>query len=152
MLPIRAIGDRMLTLDSLAAEIWGDTGDVRFIADWRALAEAREIPAGDEIVRQLHPADAVHILRSGEVNYGLALEGSRESLTIGTDSRPGLPLGWSAMVAPNRYATSAQAITDCALFAWPIAALQALFDRRLVRKKLPAVGKTIRRNIQNRHY
>lgn len=119
----------MLTLDALAAAIWGDTGDVGFITDWRALAESCAQPAGQDIVRQLHPAGAVYILRSGDVRYGLMLEGSRESLTMGSDNRPGLPLGWSAMVAPNRYATSAQAITDCEMFAWPIAALQALFER-----------------------
>ncbi len=130
MLPAgRRAGRPVSDLDTLAGAIWQGRASAALLNGWRRLAVAETAPPGTRIVRQLHPADSICLLVDGEVRHSLDLAGSREAIDIGSVHQNGFPLGWSGLVIPHRYATSAQAVTTCRLYRFPIAGLEALFGR-----------------------
>jgi CRP-like cAMP-binding protein/1-acyl-sn-glycerol-3-phosphate acyltransferase len=116
----------VLTLERLVTAIWPEPLPAGFVDRWLELADSIQVEGGTRFLNQLHPGEEFFILAQGEIAYSLILAGSRESLILGRDAQPGLPLGWSALVAPHRYATSAHAVTDCQLYRWPIAPLADL--------------------------
>ncbi len=118
----------MAHLDTLANLIWS-AAPRAFVADWRKRAQPVTLAANQMITRQYHPAADFYFLLDGEVEHTIQLQGRDEHFKVGDLSLRYFPLGWSGFSLPQRYATSARAITDCQLLRWSSEDLQHLFSR-----------------------
>lgn len=83
---------------------------------------------GAELVQQYHRADYFYLLLKGQVEFDISLESTGQSLEVGTASQVWTPIGWSALRAPQRYATTVRATTYSEFLRFPVAKLQELFQ------------------------
>jgi CRP-like cAMP-binding protein/1-acyl-sn-glycerol-3-phosphate acyltransferase len=97
-------------------------------ADLDALAEhavMRSVPAGDVILRENEPAEALYMIVTGKVSLSFEqLGASAETETTSTHTllrtltEPGRVIGWSALVEPYHYRDTATAIEDTHLLVF----------------------------------
>lgn len=100
-------------------------GDARRILD---LADLVGEQPGAELVAQYHRGDYFYLLLKGQVEFSISLESTGQSLEVGTASQVWTPIGWSALRAPQRYATTVRATTYSEFLRFPVARLQAFFE------------------------
>jgi CRP-like cAMP-binding protein/1-acyl-sn-glycerol-3-phosphate acyltransferase len=107
-----------------------------------AHAGLRSIAAGDVILRENDPAEALYMIVAGQVRLSFetpeALTGPRRSeehrILIRTLTEPGRVIGWSAMVEPYHYRDTATAIADTHLLVFE----RSWLERRA--EELPEFG------------
>lgn len=101
----------------------------RALAPWLKAATVREVVAGTTITHQFHRGAQVYVLLEGAVEHFIQLEQGRTALRVGTVQAACSPIGWSALMAPHRYATTCRARHDSRLLAWSMSEWQALCER-----------------------
>lgn len=88
--------------------------------------EAHEITLnkGDILTEQFAKADYFYILIKGEISLFLNVEEGMDELLVGKTSEPNTPIGWSGLISPNRYSTTARISSNKAkLLCWEFASL-----------------------------
>lgn len=96
----------------------------------RVLARSKTMAAASgQVLFQLgEPATQVFLIKSGVVALSLPLQiQSAERNVSVREQGPGETVGWSALVAPERYTLSARAVTDSELLTLTSAQLRELF-------------------------
>lgn len=80
-----------------------------------ALAEEVSVKSGEFIFREGEKADKLHFLINGSVALRVRLTSRPESITVSFVSSPYQSFGWSGIVAPNHYTSSAECDEDSTL-------------------------------------
>lgn len=91
--------------------------------------EAHEINLnqGDILTEQFAKADYFYILLEGEISLFLNVEEGMDELEVGRANQPYTPIGWSGLISPNRYSTTARISSSKAkLLCWEFSALAEL--------------------------
>lgn len=79
------------------------------------LAEEVSVKSGEFIFREGEKADKLHFLINGSVALRVRLTSRPESITVSFVSSPYQSFGWSGIVAPNHYTSSAECDEDSTL-------------------------------------
>lgn len=116
-----------------------ETLDPRHLEHLAAHSSIEAIPEGRTIFEQDDPVRACYMLVAGRVRLSFdpapADSASRgmvkcREITLREIDRPGHLLGWSGMVSPFRYRTTATALTDCQLVMFERPMLEAYLESR----------------------
>lgn len=83
--------------------------------DIAALSEEISIKKGEIIFREGEKADKLHFLINGSVALRVKLTSRPESVTVSFVSSPHQSFGWSGIVAPHHYTSSAECEEDSTL-------------------------------------
>lgn len=92
-----------------------------------------QLNQGDILTEQFAKADYFYFLIEGEISFLLNVEEGHEELQVGKTSEPFTPIGWSGLISPNRYATTAKVSSKSAkLLCWEFESLaEKLQDNHL---------------------
>jgi CRP-like cAMP-binding protein len=106
-------------------------------------AIAREVPVkqGEFIFREGEKADKLHFLLHGSVALRVKLTSRPESVTVSFISTPFQSFGWSGVVAPHHYTSSAECEEDSNLLIIPA---QPFID---ILEQNPEYGFTVMKRI-----
>jgi CRP-like cAMP-binding protein len=106
-------------------------------------AIAREVPVkqGEFIFREGEKADKLHFLLHGSVALRVKLTSRPESVTVSFISTPYQSFGWSGVVAPHHYTSSAECEEDSNLLIIPA---QPFID---ILEQNPEYGFTVMKRI-----
>ena len=80
-----------------------------------AISKEHDYKQGDFIFREGEKADKLHFLLNGSVALRVKLTSRPESITVSFVSSPYQSFGWSGIVAPNHYTSSAECDEDSKL-------------------------------------
>ena len=93
-----------------------------------ALAEEVSVKQGEFIFREGEKADKLHFLLNGSVALRVKLTSRPESVTVSFVSMPYQSFGWSGIVAPNHYTSSAECDEDSNLLIIPAVPFMKLLE------------------------
>lgn len=83
------------------------------------ISDEVEVKQGEFVFREGEKADKLHFLLNGSVALRVKLTSRPESLTVSFVSTPYQSFGWSGIVAPNHYTSSAECDEDSKLLITP---------------------------------
>ncbi|MBI5942989.1 MAG: cyclic nucleotide-binding domain-containing protein [Chloroflexi bacterium] len=89
------------------------------LKDISAIAEEVSANKGEFIFREGEKADKLHFLIKGSIALRVKLTSRPESITVSFVSSPYQSFGWSGIVAPNHYTSSAECDEDSNLIIIP---------------------------------
>lgn len=89
------------------------------LKDISDIAEEASVKKGEFIFREGEKADKLHFLINGSVALRVKLTSRPESITVSFVSSPYQSFGWSGIVAPNHYTSSAECDEDSNLIIIP---------------------------------
>ncbi len=98
------------------------------LAEIAALSEEVSVKQGEFIFREGEKADKLHFLLNGSVALRVKLTSRPESVTVSFVSMPYQSFGWSGIVAPNHYTSSAECDEDSNLLIIPAASFMKLLE------------------------
>jgi CRP-like cAMP-binding protein len=82
------------------------------LKDIAAIAEEVSVKNGEFVFREGEKADKLHFLINGSIALRVKLTSRPESITVSFVSSPYQSFGWSGIVAPNHYTSSAECDED----------------------------------------
>jgi CRP-like cAMP-binding protein len=94
-----------------------------------AMSEETSVKKGDFIFREGEKADKLHFLIHGSVALRVKLTSRPESVTVSFVSSPYQSFGWSGIVAPHHYTSSAECEEDSTLMTISAAPLINLLEQ-----------------------
>ena len=83
------------------------------------ISEEVSVKQGEFVFREGEKADKLHFLMNGSVALRVKLTSKPESITVSFVSMPYQSFGWSGIVAPNHYTSSAECDEDSNLLIIP---------------------------------
>lgn len=98
------------------------------LAEIAALSEEVSVKQGEFIFREGEKADKLHFLLNGSVALRVKLTSRPESVTVSFVSMPYQSFGWSGIVAPNHYTSSAECDEDSNLLIIPAVPFMKLLE------------------------
>ena len=84
-----------------------------------AISDEVSVKQGEFVFREGEKADKLHFLMNGSVALRVKLTSKPESITVSFVSMPYQSFGWSGIVAPNHYTSSAECDEDSNLLIIP---------------------------------
>ncbi|MBL0344650.1 cyclic nucleotide-binding domain-containing protein [Candidatus Villigracilis affinis] len=93
------------------------------------ISDEVEMKQGDFVFREGEKADKLHFLLNGSVALRVKLTSRPESLTVSFVSTPYQSFGWSGIVAPNHYTSSAECDEDSKLLITPAQPFLKLLEK-----------------------
>ncbi len=106
-----------------------------------AISEEIAMKKGEMIFREGEKADKLHFLINGSVALRVKLTSRPESITVSFVSSPYQSFGWSGVVPPYHYTSSAECEEDSTLMVVSAAPFMALLEKN------PEAGFKIMRRI-----
>ena len=94
-----------------------------------ALSEEISLKKGEIIFREGEKADKLHFLINGSVALRVKLTSRPESITVSFVSSPYQSFGWSGIVAPHHYTSSAECEEDSTLMLISAAPFMKLLEQ-----------------------
>jgi len=117
-------------------------GTERHLLDWLAhQAVLKTFARNDELFRQDDIAENLYLLVDGRVGLSYCDDGGRRCVFLRALEGIGDAIGWSSMVDPRRYRTSARALELTNVVALPSDTLERIFDQE------PVFGVQIMRHV-----
>ena len=98
------------------------------LAQIAAISEEASVKQGEFIFREGEKADKLHFLLNGSVALRVKLTSRPESVTVSFVSMPYQSFGWSGIVAPNHYTSSAECDEDSNLLIIPAIPFMKLLE------------------------
>ena len=92
------------------------------------ISDEVEMKQGDFVFREGEKADKLHFLLNGSVALRVKLTSRPESVTVSFVSMPYQSFGWSGIVAPNHYTSSAECDEDSNLLIIPAVPFMKLLE------------------------
>ena len=121
------------------------------LLDWLAhQAIIQTYPPNAELFKQHGIADHLYLLIDGRIGFSYCDQGGERCVFLRTLEGIGDPIGWSALVDPRRYRTSAFAIDLTHVVALPSQTLEKLYEQepelgvRILRRILHAISSRLR--------
>lgn len=99
------------------------------------------VKKGDFVFREGEKADKLHFLLNGSVALRVKLTSRPESVTVSFVSMPYQSFGWSGVVAPHHYTSSAECDEDSRLLILPAESFMNLLEQH------PEHGFTVMKRI-----
>ncbi len=118
----------MITTDALSRFDLFKGLSESLLAEIAALAEEVSVKQGEFIFREGEKADKLHFLLNGSVALRVKLTSRPESVTVSFVSMPYQSFGWSGIVAPNHYTSSAECDEDSNLLIIPAVPFMKLLE------------------------
>jgi len=94
-----------------------------------AICEEKAFQKGDFIFREGEKADKLHFLINGSIALRVKLTSRPESVTVSFVSSPYQSFGWSGVVAPYHYTSSAECDEDAQLLIIPAGSFMNLLEK-----------------------
>jgi CRP-like cAMP-binding protein len=98
------------------------------LAEIAAISEEAAMRKGETVFREGETADKLHFLVNGSVALRVKLTSRPESITVSYVSRPYQSFGWSGIVPPYHYTSSAECDEDSNLVIIPAAPFMKLLE------------------------
>jgi CRP-like cAMP-binding protein len=118
----------MITTDTLSRFDLFKGLSESLLAEIAALSEEVSLKQGEFIFREGEKADKLHFLLNGSVALRVKLTSRPESVTVSFVSMPYQSFGWSGIVAPNHYTSSAECDEDSNLLIIPARPFMKLLE------------------------
>ena len=118
----------MITTDALSRFDLFKGLSESLLAEIAALSEEVSVKQGEFIFREGGKADKLHFLLNGSVALRVKLTSRPESVTVSFVSMPYQSFGWSGIVAPNHYTSSAECDEDSNLLIIPAVPFMKLLE------------------------
>ena len=118
----------MITTDALSRFDLFKGLSKSLLAEIAALSEEVSVKQGEFIFREGEKADKLHFLLNGSVALRVKLTSRPESVTVSFVSMPYQSFGWSGIVAPNHYTSSAECDEDSNLLIIPAVPFMKLLE------------------------
>ncbi|HQV63221.1 MAG TPA: cyclic nucleotide-binding domain-containing protein [Anaerolineales bacterium] len=118
----------MITTDALSRFDLFKGLSESLLAEIAALSEEVSVKQGEFIFREGEKADKLHFLLNGSVALRVKLTSRPESVTVSFVSMPYQSFGWSGIVAPNHYTSSAECDEDSNLLIIPAVPFMKLLE------------------------
>ena len=118
----------MITTDALSRFDLFKGLSESLLAEIAALAQEVSVKQGEFIFREGEKADKLHFLLNGSVALRVKLTSRPESVTVSFVSMPYQSFGWSGIVAPNHYTSSAECDEDSNLLIIPAVPFMKLLE------------------------
>ena len=118
----------MITTDALSRFDLFNGLSESLLAEIAALSEEVSVKQGEFIFREGEKADKLHFLLNGSVALRVKLTSRPESVTVSFVSMPYQSFGWSGIVAPNHYTSSAECDEDSNLLIIPAVPFMKLLE------------------------
>lgn len=106
-----------------------------------AISNETAVKKGEFIFREGEKADKLHFLLKGSVALRVKLTSRPDSVTVSFVSTPFQSFGWSGVVAPHHYTSSAESDEDSTLLIIPAAPFMDLLEKH------PEHGFTVMKRI-----
>jgi CRP-like cAMP-binding protein len=98
------------------------------LKDIAAISEEVSVKNGEFVFHEGEKADKLHFLINGSIALRVKLTSRPESITVSFVSSPYQSFGWSGIVAPNHYTSSAECDEDSTLLIIPAAPFIKLLE------------------------
>lgn len=98
------------------------------LKDIAAISEEVSVKNGEFVFHEGEKADKLHFLINGSIALRVKLTSRPESITVSFVSSPYQSFGWSGIVAPNHYTSSAECDEDSTLLIIPAAPFMKLLE------------------------
>lgn len=118
----------MITTDALSRFDLFKGLSESLLAEIAALSEEVSVKQGEFIFREGEKADKLHFLLNGSVALRVKLTSRPESVTVSFVSMSYQSFGWSGIVAPNHYTSSAECDEDSNLLIIPAIPFMKLLE------------------------
>ena len=118
----------MITTDALSRFDLFNGLSESLLTEIAALSEEVSVKQGEFIFREGEKADKLHFLLNGSVALRVKLTSRPESVTVSFVSMPHQSFGWSGIVAPNHYTSSAECDEDSNLLIIPAVPFMKLLE------------------------
>ncbi len=118
----------MITTDALSRFDLFKGLSESLLAEIAALSEEVSVKQGEFIFREGEKADKLHFLLNGSVALRVKLTSRPESVTVSFVSMSYQSFGWSGIVAPNHYTSSAECDEDSNLLIIPAVPFMKLLE------------------------
>ncbi|HQX01104.1 MAG TPA: cyclic nucleotide-binding domain-containing protein [Anaerolineales bacterium] len=118
----------MITTDALSRFDLFKGLSESLLTEIAALSEEVSVKQGEFIFREGEKADKLHFLLNGSVALRVKLTSRPESVTVSFVSMPYQSFGWSGIVAPNHYTSSAECDEDSNLLIIPAVPFMKLLE------------------------
>ena len=118
----------MITTDALSRFDLFKGLSESLLTEIAALSEEVSVKQGEFIFREGEKADKLHFLLNGSVALRVKLTSRPESVTVSFVSMPHQSFGWSGIVAPNHYTSSAECDEDSNLLIIPAVPFMKLLE------------------------
>ena len=118
----------MITTDALSRFDLFKGLSKSLLAEIAALSEEVSVKQGEFIFREGEKADKLHFLLNGSVALRVKLTSRPESVTVSFVSMSYQSFGWSGIVAPNHYTSSAECDEDSNLLIIPAVPFMKLLE------------------------
>jgi len=99
------------------------------LAEIASISTETAVPKGEFIFREGESADKLHFLIKGSVVLRVKLTSRPESITVSFVSSPYQSFGWSGVVAPHHYTSSAESDEDSSLIIIPAQPFLELLEK-----------------------
>ena len=119
----------MITTDALSRFDLFKGLSESLLTEIAALSEEVSVKQGEFIFREGEKADKLHFLLNGSVALRVKLTSRPESVTVSFVSMPYQSFGWSGIVAPNHYTSSAECDEDSNLLIIPAEPFMKLLEK-----------------------
>jgi len=118
-----------------------------------AMSKEASFKKGELIFREGEKAENLHFLIEGSVALRVKLTSRPESVTVSFVSSPYQSFGWSGIVAPNHYTSSAECDEDSVLMITPAAPFMKLLEAHTEAgfKVIQRVAEIIADRLRNSH-
>ena len=116
------------------------------------IGTTREVAAGQDIIAEREPAEALFVIRSGLVQ--ICLEAGLDSTVAVSTLGSGKALGWSAVLGRQAYSGTARTVEPSSLIAIPAAPLRRMMleDKALAVALLTAIGRMTAARLDDTRY
>ncbi len=118
----------MITTDALSRFDLFKGLSESLLTEIAALSEEVSVKQGEFIFREGEKADKLHFLLNGSVALRVKLTSRPESVTVSFVSMSYQSFGWSGIVAPNHYTSSAECDEDSNLLIIPAVPFMKLLE------------------------
>ena len=141
----------MITTDALSRFDLFKGLSESLLAEIAALSEEVSVKQGEFIFREGEKADKLHFLLNGSVALRVKLTSRPESVTVSFVSMPYQSFGWSGIVAPNHYTSSAECDEDSNLLIIPAVPFMKLLEANPESgfKDMQRIAETIADRLRN---
>ena len=99
------------------------------LEDIAAISEEVSLKQGEFVFHEGERADKLHFLHNGSIALRVKLTSRPESVTVSFISSPYQSFGWSGIVAPHHYTSSAQCDEDSNLVIIPAKPFMNLMEK-----------------------
>ncbi|MFN8411407.1 MAG: cyclic nucleotide-binding domain-containing protein [Anaerolineales bacterium] len=118
-----------------------------------AMSSETQMKQGDFVFREGEKADKLHFLIHGTIALRVKLTSRPEKVTVSFIATPYQSFGWSGVVAPNHYTSSAECEEDSEILSIPAAPFMELMEKNPASgfKVMQRVAELIADRLRNSH-